>query len=353
MSHRFRLYWFRETCCDTGTLMDADGLDQSVRQKILELAGEGDELIEVYLPFLDRREMNRKRESLQSVQFRRDGNMIRPSERGFNGALRDHAAELLQRNPVWRQAPREHHPDFFRTWKIVSLHLQNALRTRLLERYIAPSKTGSIRLDNRDLSYPVLVYAASRTCHGRPRTEFTYDLADPQTFELALRFSAEPLRGVLAEVEAHLYRIGRAELARRYSPIWQEDIRREIVNRPRAFLSILGDEATFINAVIELGTSGRMGAVKPFARAVLGALRNIHHTDLRDLAVPFLNEVTSVLERCAEERARRTAARLISRSARERLYRESSAPGTSGHYTPGSVVSPSSPRAPELQWPTA
>lgn len=330
MTHRFRLFWFRETGDDLGAVIDAEGLDPAVRDQILALTTEGDLAngteIDVYLPFLDRRECKRRQESLRDATFERHGNVIRYIAHRTNAALRNHAAQVLRLDGHWRHAPKEYHARYFAVWRQVALRLQRVLRRTLLNRYLEIPGA----LENREESYPVLVYAASRVCFGRPRTEFTYDIADPDTLDAALRMTGQSLKLVLADMETRLVAEGRPAIARRYAPVWHEDIRREVVKHPRAFLEILGDEATFINSVIDLGTSGRLEAIKPFTRTALGALRNVHRMDLRNLAIPLLNEASLVLAGLVGTQSQSPDAP-SSKVVQEERYLPSSAAGTSGH----------------------
>jgi hypothetical protein len=327
MTHRFRLFWFREATCHVGSPANESDLDPAVRERVVALVGKEERDIEVHMPFLDKREINRREETLEPVQFRREGNVIRAIPRTANSALRNHAANLLQLDAAWKDAPRDHRRYYFPTWQRVSVLLQKELRAHVLARYMRCIDA----LEDRDASYPVLVYAASRLCYGRPRTEFTYDIADPDTLPSALKLMNRSLQGVLADIEACLRQAGKTELARRYAPIWHEDIRREILNNPRAFLMILGDEATFVNSVIDLGTSGQMDAVKPFARTALSALRNIYRMDLRDLAIPLLDRSTQALAE-ASARYQVSDEAAISQSEQEGLYPQSLVQGTFGHY---------------------
>ena len=129
-----------------------------------------------HLPFLDGRESRRRAESLRSVILVREGDVIRSVPPTPAAGLRDRAAMLLATHPAWMNAPDELQPRYFQTWQGVSLALQKALRTWIPEIYFRDPA----RYEDRDAAFPLLVYAASRPCRGRPRTEFTYDVVDPQ-----------------------------------------------------------------------------------------------------------------------------------------------------------------------------
>ena len=291
MKKRFRLYWLREAESDLGTPLDAEELDVVIRPRLLELAGADNGPLTVYLPFLDARESRRRTEALRGVRLVREGDVIRCVPPTPAAGLRDRAAMLLATNAAWMGAPDELHAKHFQTWQGVSVALQKALRTWIPEIHFRDPA----RYEDRDAAYPLLVYAASRPCRGRPRTEFTYDIADPEALPCALKLIGTSLQNVLGAVEQRLYECGRPELARRYAPRWHQDVLRAVQKRPRPLIGLLGDEGVLVNAVVDLGTSGKMQAVKPFARSASLALRSVYGEDLRPLAFRALEETTVTL----------------------------------------------------------
>lgn len=142
------------------------------------------------------------------------------------------------------------------------------------------------------MAYQFLVYAACRPCYGRPRTEFTFDVADPGTLDSALHNIGRSLAVVLAAVERRLCEAGFPELGRRYAPIWRQDIMRIVKNKPRRLIALLASEAKVVEAVIDLGTAGN---VLRFTRAAGSALRNISGEDMRDLAGRAVDETIRIL----------------------------------------------------------
>jgi hypothetical protein len=292
MTKRFHLYWMRESGCDVGTPLDAVDLDAAIRAQVLELAGGGDRPLDLYLPFLDGRESRRRAEALRGVTLVREGDSIRSVPPTDAAKLRDRAAMLLATHPAWTGAPHERHPAYFRTWQAVSLAVQNALRRWIPEIYFHYPA----RYEDRDAAFPLLVYAASRPCRGRPGTEFTYDVADAEVLPRALYQIGASLQSVLGIVERSLYDGGRPALARRYAPRWHQDMLRAVLRKPRPLLSLLGDEAAVVNALVDLGSGRKMQAVKPFARSVGMALRTMYGEDLRPLALRLMEEATRTLE---------------------------------------------------------
>lgn len=246
----------------------------------------------LHLPFMDGRESRRRAESLRSVVLEREGQVIRSVPANPAAALRDRAAMLIATHPAWIKAPDELQAGYFQAWQAVSQALQRALRAWIPETYFRDAA----RYEDRDAAFPLLVYAASRPCRGRPRTEFTYDVVDEETLPTAFHLIGSSLQAVLGKVEQRLQECGRPELARRYAPRWHQDVLRAVQKKPRQFLGLLGDEAAVVNSVIDLGTAHRMQAVKPFAKWATVALRNIYGMDLRTLAFAALEEATRVLD---------------------------------------------------------
>ena len=285
------MYWLRESGCDLGTPLDVDDLDAVIRARVVELAGADVGSLDLYLPFLDGRESHRRAEALRAVTLVREGDAIRSVPPTPAAKLRDRAAMLLATHPAWTGAPPERHPAYFRTWQAVSLAAQKALRCWIPENYFRDPA----RYEDRDAAFPLLVYAASRPCRGRPRTEFTYDVADAEVLPRALHQIGASLQSVLETVERGLHDCGRPALARRYAPRWHQDVLRAVQIKPRPLLGLLGDEAAVVNALVGLGSGRKMQAVKPFARSASMALRTMYGEDLRPLAFRLLEEATRTL----------------------------------------------------------
>jgi hypothetical protein len=261
MTKRFRLYWLRDSACDLGTPLDADELDEAIRARVVELARahglDNNRTVDLYLPFLDGRESRRRAESLRGVTLVRDGDAIRSVPATAAAKLRDTTAMLLATHPAWIGAPDERHPRYFQTWQAVSVALQKALRCWIPEIYFRDPS----RYEYREAAYPLLVYACSRPCRGRPRTEFAYDMADQEVLPRALHLAGASLQRVLATVERRLYDGGRPALARRYAPRWHRDVLRTVQKKPQPLLDLLGNEAAVVNALVSLGSGRKMRAV--------------------------------------------------------------------------------------------
>jgi hypothetical protein len=194
--------------------------------------------------------------------------------------------------PCWQNAPGESDPGYFSAWQKVSLALQRALRSWIPELSLGDMS----QYEDREAMYPLLVYQASRICHGRPRTEFTYDVADEGTLPCAWRMIGAGLRETLARTQARIHELGRPELARRYAPIWHQDVLRYVQEHPKSFISLLAQESILINAIIDMGASHQVMSVKAFARAANTALRNVAGMDMRKLYLRSLSEVSRILD---------------------------------------------------------
>ena len=298
----FQLFWLRETGCDAGAFIQAAELEPSIRERVLLLAGgEAGEFI-VRLPFLDRKEWRRRAEILDAAPLERVGCLIR-SVLDPIPAARDLAATQVLTDPDWMNTPNEQSLAYFPTWQRVSLRLQRWFRNRIAAAYFERPAA----LTDRKTAHTILVYQCSRVYRGRPRTDFTYDLRDfpesQKTLLAAMHLIGRPLETTLERIEERLQEAGEPVLARRYSPVWREDIVLGVRRRPHALARLLSAESAFINAVIDLGTVRTVAAVKRFAITANRVLRNVHGMDLRRLAAPALEEAALALTHPPEGRA--------------------------------------------------
>jgi hypothetical protein len=295
MTKFFRLFWLRESGCDAGTRVRAGDLEPEIRRRVMELAGESVCEITLRLPFLDRREWRRRSEILNALRLERRSDTIQcvltPA-----AAARDLAANLAFRHPAWIAAPSEREPYYFPVWRRVSVALQRSLRARIAAEYFRDLA----RYQDRDSAYPMVVYAATRLCYGRPRTEFTYDLSDYPDCEVTLaaawKMIGNILQAKLAGVEHMLREAGMPALSRRYAPVWYEDVMVAVRKKPKRFVALLAAESSLINALIGLGTERNAAAVNRFAKTANRTLRNVYGMDLRKLGISVLRETTRVLQ---------------------------------------------------------
>ncbi len=252
----------------------------------------------VRLPFFDRREERQADELLAAVPLEREGNLIRAMLPPA-AATRDIAATCALADPLWRDAPGERDAAYFPRWQKVSLTLQRWLRDRIAEEYFRDPA----RLEDRADCYPMIVYQACRPYYGRPRTEFTYDLRDfpwcEETLASSWRLTGRGLQRVMGGLEARLRASGNEQLARRYSPVWFEDVLVAVQRRPKLYADLLAREAAVINAVIDLGTQPKVDSVNRSSKIINQQLRKIHGPkdalDLRSLGYAVFEEASRAL----------------------------------------------------------
>ena len=208
--------------------------------------------------------------------------------------MTDHTTAVFT-DPAWLNAPTERDPAYFWAWQGVSLALQRWLRDQVAAMYFADPA----RFENRAAAYPVIVYQASRLCHGRPRTEFTYDLRDyPEcrtTLAASWKLTGRATRAILGHIERRLDEAGRTELAHRYAPVWHQDVLVAVKNKPKSYVHLLTAESALINAVIDLGTERSAEAANRFAKTVHLNFRKLYGMDLQGLGAGALAEATRVL----------------------------------------------------------
>lgn len=198
-------------------------------------------------------------------------------------------------DPRWRGAPTERDPEYFRIWQRVSLAMQRSLRDGVADAYFADLA----RFEDRPAAYPVIVYQASRLCHGRPRTEFTYDLRDyPEcrtTLAESWKLTGRAIQAVLGGLEQRLLAAGMTELAHRYGPVWHQDVLVAVKKKPKAYVDLLMAESAVINAAIDLGTERSAEAANRFGKTVHLNLRKLYGMDLESLGAATLEAATRVL----------------------------------------------------------
>jgi len=198
-------------------------------------------------------------------------------------------------DPQWCSAPTERDPEYFRVWQRVSLAMQRSLRDGVADAYFGDLA----RFEDRPAAYPVIVYQASRLCHGRPRTEFTYDLRDyPEcstTLAESWKLTGRAIQAVLRRLEQRLLAAGMTELAHRYGPVWHQDVLVAVKKKPKSYVDLLMAESAVINAAIDLGTERSVEAANRFGKTMHLNLRKLYGMDLESLGAGTLEVATRVL----------------------------------------------------------
>jgi len=145
----------------------------------------------------------------------------------------------------------------------------------------------------------MIVYQASRLCHGRPRTEFTYDLRDyPEcrtTLIMSWKLTGRAIQAILGRIEQRLSEAGMIELSHRYAPVWHQDVLAAVKKKPKPYVDLLTAESAVINAAIDLGTERSANAANRFGKTIHLNLRKVYGMDLQGLGVGALEEATRVL----------------------------------------------------------
>lgn len=183
-----------------------------------------------------------------------------------------------------KNAPKETQSDYFRVWQRAAVELQKSLRRWVPELYFDTIE----KFEDRAAAQSVIVYAASRPCYGRPKTEFSYDLADPALLQAALRSIGNSLRRVLGPIERRLREAGRPDLGIRYAPVWYQDVLRAVEKKPNMLIELLAAEARLVDAVIDLGATSN---VRKYQRAATLALGSVAGRDMSELAMRALDRV--------------------------------------------------------------
>jgi hypothetical protein len=173
------------------------------------------------------------------------------------------------------------------------------LRDRIAEEFFRDPG----RFEDRVDCYPMIVYQACRPFFGRPRTEFAYDVRDfpwcEDTLASSWKLTGRGLQRVLAGIEARLRELGNEQLARRYSPVWFEDVLVAVQRRPKPYADLLARESAIINAVIDLGTQPKVASVNRSAKIINQQLRKVHGPknamDMRAIGYGVFEEATRAL----------------------------------------------------------
>jgi hypothetical protein len=308
----FQLFWLRESGCDAATNVSADVLPSAIRQRVLDLTTPECSVYQVRLPFLDRREERSLDEILGAVPLERVDSLIR-AVLDPAAATRDMAATCALTDPLWLATPLERDAAYTTTWQRVSLALQRWLRDHIAEECLR----NPAHLEDRAACFPILVYQACRPFFGKGRTEFTYDLRDfpwrMDTVMASMKLAGRGLQRVMEGIEQRLQAVGQDALARKYAPLWYEDVLVAVKRRPKLYADLLARESAIINAVIDLGTpvdargnitgdrpAARVEAINRAAKVINQQLRRIPgpggSLDLRGLGCGVLEEATRALE---------------------------------------------------------
>jgi hypothetical protein len=294
MAQTFRLYWLRENGPQGGMTVNINQVHPRIQSRVLDLVNGDAGEFAIRLPFLDKREWRRRDHLLKDLPLKRQGSAI-VCTLPLSRAVRDRAAHLVLTHPAWTLAPGDRDSSHFRIWQQVSLALQSWLRRSIAAEYFSDLS----RYQDRKAACPMLAYQVARLYHGRSPAEFAFDLRDyPEcrdTLEGTWKLTGHSLQMLMESIQRKLHDAGYPVLARRYSPIWSEDVMIAVQRKPRKYIDLLARESMFINAVIDLGTDRSVASINRFGRTAKLALRRIYGMDTRALAFGALEEATNVL----------------------------------------------------------
>ena len=188
-------------------------------------------------------------------------------------------------------SPNERDPCYFRAWQRVSIALQKVFVSGILNCIFATilpiSRSRNGLHHGRIRGVPGLLWAAS--------LEFTYDVADPETFYSAWRSLGNSVRTVLAPIEKRLRDSDEVEVARRYGSVWHQDVLMSVKQHPRPFIRLIALEARLVEAVIDMGTRRNERAVIRFHRIAENTLSSFYGDDMTELIPGLIEEATRVL----------------------------------------------------------
>jgi hypothetical protein len=153
----------------------------------------------------------------------------------------------------WLNAPAERDPGFFDAYSAVSRAVQQALRNWLPYLYFADLE----RYGDLGAAWPLVLYGCTRPFRGRPRSEFTYDVMDPERVAQARRSALRALPAELERIAQLLAGAGRTAAARFYAPGQEDAVLEATQRQPRLFQSLLAADAFFVDSLVHLGNHGR------------------------------------------------------------------------------------------------
>jgi hypothetical protein len=315
IDHRVRILWLRDSApnrveCD----FDLRVAPECVRTEVQSLTGvdcipdglaeAGDEL---HLPYIERRDWPQCAEILAATTFRRIGRVVMPAAYAESTAeLARYQARLIvmaafhtgQAPTAWRTLPSENSPAYFTALAPVSVALQMAVREALRTHWLRDLD----RCADWDNTCAVLTYAGSAPFPGRYRTQFTYDVLEPEWIYRALHKARKPLATSIASLRAALVAAGRPEVAALYDQEEPKGIIESIRKKVSRVESIYAAEEVIVNLMFRFGLAIRKAAteraaiqaVVPFMHNLEVRLRRIFRDEDLAYAAPRLLRIATL-----------------------------------------------------------
>lgn len=157
---------------------------------------------------------------------------------------------FLVPDDCWFSAPAERTPYFLATFLKISRALHQSLRDTL-----APMLFSDLRrLANTQDGYTLLFYHASRPFHSK--TEFSYDVLDPQKMDKFFKLATPRFRQLVGEVWSKLKSAGLDDIVRLYLPVRADRIITALRTKERyrrRINQMLVSEARLLTELIRLG----------------------------------------------------------------------------------------------------
>jgi len=154
---------------------------------------------------------------------------------------------------AWADVPSERESIFFEAFRPVSTAVQAMLRTWLPASWFAELK----QYRNITTAYPLLVYAATKPFHGRPRGQYTYDDLDDALVSRAFRSAARRLPRMLDVIHDRLVAAGDERTAAFYLSKETASVIAFVQRRRSLFDALLRSDTILVNQVADLAFTGR------------------------------------------------------------------------------------------------
>ncbi len=154
---------------------------------------------------------------------------------------------------AWLRAPREHDPDYFRSYAAMSVAVQRALRVWLPYVYFSEAR----RYEDLGAAWPLLVYKCTRPFPGRPPGEFTYDIMDIGSMRVARQTVVRALALEMRRAGYALAAAGRTRAASFYREVPPSAVVETVERQPVNFNALVSADSLFVDALVELGHRGR------------------------------------------------------------------------------------------------
>ncbi|MCW5981745.1 MAG: hypothetical protein KIT09_26910 [Bryobacteraceae bacterium] len=154
---------------------------------------------------------------------------------------------------IWLQLPAVRTARFTDLFADVAAAVQRSLRTWLAYAYFQDIE----RYEDPESAWPVLLYEACRPYSRKKRPDFTYDVMNPASLDMALKRSSGALPAILRSVFQLLVASGRGDLAEHYHPRLTREIIHSVRRGHRPFIGLLAADSYVVDALVKLASRAR------------------------------------------------------------------------------------------------